>query len=168
MTLLFAQPYDVSASGFFFETIEQYDARAAKAVNDFGQRVEEFEIQFIDGEAIDAALARAIGLNQVNASRFLELVDEWDEDDKRRFIVAVGECGYSFDLERDDIGDLDVDVYEGMTLRELAEEFVEEGLFGEIPEHLRFYIDYDAIALDLAMDYVETEIAGAQLVYRCA
>jgi len=168
MTLLFAQPYDVSASGFFFETIEQYDARAAKAVNSFGQRVEEFEIQFIDGERIDAAFAKAVGLNQANVGTFLELVEDWDEDDKRRFIVAVEECGYDFDLERDAIGDLDVDLYEGMSLRELAAEFVDEGLFGDIPEHLRFYIDYDAIARDLAMDYVETEIAGTPLVYRCA
>lgn len=168
MTLLFAQPYDVSASGFFFETIEQYDDRAAKAVNGFGQVVEEFEIQFIDGEGIDAALAKAVGLNQANVGTFLELVEVWDEDDKRRYIVAVEECGYSFDLERDAIGDLDVDIYEGMSLRELAEEFVDEGLFGEIPENLRFYIDYDAIARDLATDYAETEIAGTRLVYRCA
>ncbi|MDQ0314601.1 antirestriction protein ArdA [Amorphus orientalis] len=168
MTLLFAQPYDVSASGFFFETIDQYEERAAKAVNSFGERVEEFEIQFIDGEGIDAAFAKAVGLNQANIGTFLDLVDEWDEDDKRRFIVAVGECGYSFDLEGDAICDLDVDLYEGMSLRELAEEFVDEGLFGEIPENLRFYIDYDAIARDLAMDYVETEIAGTRLVYRCA
>ncbi|MEW5421330.1 antirestriction protein ArdA [Amorphus sp. 3PC139-8] len=168
MTLLFAQPYDGSASDFFFDTIEQYGERAAKAVNSFGERVEEFEIQFIEGERIDAAFAKAVGLNQANVGTFLELVEDWDEDDKRRFIVAVEECGYSFDLHRDAIGDLDVDLYEGMTLRDLAEEFVDEGLFGDIPEHLRFYIDYDAIARDLAMDYVETEIAGTRLVYRCA
>jgi len=29
------------------------------------------------------------------------------------------------------------------------------------------YLDYDAIARDLGMDYSETEIAGTQLIYRC-
>lgn len=39
----------------------------------------------------------------------------------------------------------------------LAEEFVEQGLFGEIPKALEFYIDYSAIARDLRMDYCEFE-----------
>ena len=39
----------------------------------------------------------------------------------------------------------------------LAEELVDEGLFGEIPKPLEFYIDYSAIARDLRMDYVEFE-----------
>ena len=53
------------------------------------------------------------------------------------------------------------------TLRELAEQFVDEGLFGEVPESFRFYIDYDAIARDLAVDYSETTIAGSRIIYRC-
>ncbi|MEQ8348877.1 MAG: hypothetical protein RIB84_07630 [Sneathiellaceae bacterium] len=76
MTTLYAQPYDITATGFYFETAEQYAAQAAKAVNDYGQRVEEFEIQFIDGENPDAALAEAWGLNQVNLAAFLTAADE--------------------------------------------------------------------------------------------
>lgn len=53
------------------------------------------------------------------------------------------------------------------SLREGAEQFVDEGLFGDIPEQLRFYIDHDAIARDLAADCSETVIAGRRLVYRC-
>jgi len=41
-------------------------------------------------------------------------------------------------------------------------------LFGDIPERLQFYIDYDAIARDLSADYSETVIAGDALIYRCA
>ncbi|MGH1353950.1 MAG: antirestriction protein ArdA [Thalassovita sp.] len=59
-----------------------------------------------------------------------------------------------------------IDFYYVETLRALAEQFVEEGLFGDIPEHLQFYIDYDAIARDLACDYTETTIAGERLIYR--
>ena len=167
MTQLFAQPYDISATGFYFETAEQYAAKAAKAKNDYGQPVEEFEIQFIDGEDIDCELAKAFDINQVNLGRFLELVDEWEEHEQIRFIIAVGECGYSFDVEADNIDFLDVDIYEEDSLKDLAIRFVEDGLFGEVPEPFRFYIDYEAIARDLAVDYGETVIAGNRLIYRC-
>jgi len=53
-------------------------------------------------------------------------------------------------------------------MRELAEQFVEEGLFGDIPENLQHYIDYEAIARDLAMDYGEAVIDGSNVVYRCS
>ena len=56
MTTLHAQPYDISANGFFFETTEEYNEKASKLVNSYGQPVEEFELQFIDGESIDADL----------------------------------------------------------------------------------------------------------------
>ena len=52
-------------------------------------------------------------------------------------------------------------------MRELAEQFVEEGLYGDIPESLQFYIDYEAIARDLSVEYSETVIAGSRVIYRC-
>lgn len=63
---------------------------------------------------------------------------------------------------------MDVDIYPLSSLRELAEQFVEEGLFGDIPERIAHYLDFDAIARDLGMDYSQTEIAGENLVFRCA
>jgi antirestriction protein len=58
----------------------------------------------------------------------------------------------------------DVDIYDFRdnksftdTFELLAESFVEEGLFGEIPKALEFYIDYERIARDLRMDYCEFE-----------
>jgi len=167
MTQLHAQPYDISATGFYFETYEQYAGKAATAKNDYGQKVEEFDIQFIDGADLDCELAKALDLNQVNVKRFLELVDEWEDHEKIRFAIAAGECGYSVDIEKDDIDLLDVDIYGVETLRELAEQFVEDGLFGDIPERLQFYIDYDAIARDLEVEYSETTIAGERFVFRC-
>lgn len=166
-TTLYAQPYDISAVGFYFETAEQYDALAAKAVNDYGQRVEEFEIQFIDGEDIDAEVAKAWGLNQASFPAYLEAVDDWDEDRKQRYIIAVGECGYVHDQVADDHDGGDIDIYRVESLRELAELFVDEGLYGDIPDTLQFYIDYDAIARDLAVDFSETAIAGERLIYAC-
>lgn len=52
------------------------------------------------------------------------------------------------------------------SLKELAEHFVDEGIFGTIPQPLIDYIDYDAIAYDLSMDYSETKIGEKRLIYR--
>lgn len=164
---LHAQPYDISAVGFFFDTFEDYAAKSAKLRNAHGDPVEEFEIQFIDGEDIDCDLAKAIGINQANLKQFFEAVEDWDEDDKTRVILAVGECGYRFE-DGTQPSDFDLDIYHFDTMRDLAEHFVEEGLFGDIPERLQFYIDCDAIARDLSVDYAEAEVAGTHLIYRRA
>ena len=56
--------------------------------------------------------------------------------------------------------------YQLDSLRELAEHFVDEGLFGsEIPENLRIYLDYDSIARDLSVDYSEVEIGGTNYIF---
>ena len=54
-TTFYAQPYDISASGFYFDSEESYLAKIGTIRNDYGQPVEEFEIQFIDGDAMDCA-----------------------------------------------------------------------------------------------------------------
>lgn len=167
MSTFYAQPYDISACGFYFKTAPEFEASVAKKSNRYGQPVEEFEIQFIDGELIDAALAKAVGIHQSNVAFFIEREAEWSEHQKRAVIIAAGECGYSIELECSDPDELDIDIYEMDNLRELAEHFVDEGLFGEIPEHFAHYIDYDAIARDLACDYAETNFAGTRLIYRC-
>ena len=165
--LFYAQPYDISAEGFYFRDFEEYYKQADTAKNQYGGKVEEFEIQFIDGEQLDCELAKAWGLNQANIKRFIAVAEEWDEDAKIRFILAIGESGLSFDPNTVDPWNLDIDVYRIDCMRNLAIEFVEEGLLGDIPERLQFYIDYNAIARDLSVEYSEAIIAGERLVYRC-
>ena len=104
----------------------------------------------------------------IKGATYLEACDAWDDFQKQKVIIAVGECGYAFTLGADDPDSLDVDIYPVETLRELAEQYVDDGLFGEIPASIQNYLDYDAIARDLSMDYSETTIAGTRLVYRCA
>ncbi len=169
MTLtLHAQPYDMDATGFYFTSYEDYTAKADKAVNTYGQHVDEFEIQFIEGDLLDCLFAEACGLYQSNIKAFFECADAWDEGDKTRFIIAVGECGYEVALEGT-VPDLpEIDIYHEDSMKNLAIQFVDEGLFGEVPSSFAHYIDYDAIARDLAVDYTETRIAGNNLIYRCA
>ena len=124
--------------------------------------------RLIDGETIDAELFNALYVSQVNFEYFFEACEDWDDDQKTKVIIAVGECGYEFDLAKDTPDQFDIDIYEFDTMRDLAIHYVDEGLFGEIPENLQFYLDYDAIARDLAVEYTQTVINGQRLIYRCS
>jgi antirestriction protein len=164
--VLHAQPYDISAHGFFFNSLEVYEAKSSILTNNYGQPVEEFEIQFIDGDEIDCDLFKALDIHQGNFDAYLKACEEWDKHQKINAIIAVGEGGYKFDIHNDSPDDFDITLYEEESLLKLAYAFVEEGLFGKIPENLQSYIDYEAIARDLSMDYSETTIAGTKYIYR--
>lgn len=43
----------------------------------------------------------------------------------------------------------DCDLYSHMTLKDLAYERVDEGYYGEIPESLKYHIDYDSIVREM-------------------
>ena len=167
MNIYHAAPYGISTTGFYFKTYEEYCQKAKTHTNAYGQPVEEFEIQFIDGETIDYELAQAWELNQANFSDYFDAVETWDDEQKKIYIIAVGECSYSHDQIANDPDAIDIMIYQLDSLIELAELFVDEGFYGEIPENLPFYIDYDAIAHDLGFDYSEISIAGKNYVYRC-
>lgn len=167
MTTFYAQPYDIKANGFYFDEAKTFQGKCHAAKNSYGDPVEEFEIQFIDGELIDCEVCEAIGINQANIVTVLTKLEEWNEEEKINLVIAVGECGYSFDLKTGDPDDFDIQIYHAETMRDLAEQFVDEGLFGDIPEYIAPYVDYHAIARDLAMDYTATTINGDRLIYRC-
>lgn len=93
-----------------------------------------------------------MGLNQVNLAHILTVVDDWDDWKKRVVIIAVGECGYALEADLDSAR-FDVEIHEVDTMQDLAEQFVEERLFGDVPEAFQNYIDYGAIAPDLAVEY---------------
>lgn len=169
MTLTFhATPYDILAAGFYFNTNEEYQDKSSKHRNEYGDPVEEYEIQFIDGDTLDCELFKALSINQSNICAFIEKCEEWEDHEKHNIIIAVGERGYDFDIDSDSPYDFDIDIYDVDNLRDLAYQFVDEGLFGDIPMNIACYLDYDAIARDLGMDYTETVINGQNIVYRCS
>ncbi len=74
---LYAQPYDIEASGFYFSSLEEYEKKAKKNKNSYGQQVEEYEYQFIDGSDFDNGqkVLDALGLE-----KFMEVSDGWMKD----------------------------------------------------------------------------------------
>ena len=161
---LCAIPYDMDAQSFYFSTLEEYERSVAILTICYGEPVEEFMIDFIDGSQLDSELAQATKLNQCNFAKFLDAVDEWDDLEKTVAIIAMGHVG-GLSLD-DDPHRRDVSIYHARDLTELAEQFVDDGLFGEIPDHLIHYIDYEAIGRDLRFDYHEITVAGETFFYR--
>ena len=153
-----ATPYDISATGFYFSILEDYRSKAASHRNDYGDLVEEYEIQFIDGE--NAYLFKAVGVSQANLALWFERFEDMDEDEAIKAIYLADHLGEGME---DIPGKLDdVILFEGRAI-DYAEEYIEEtGLLDQIPESLRFYFDTEAFARDMLYggDIAEIEIAG--------
>jgi len=101
--------------------------------------------------------------NPNNDKTLKELFDDYtdwyimDDDDKDK-IAAYMEYGYTYDWCIDHLQDMEVYYFPGSlddeeTLEQLARLMVDEGLYGNIPETIRYYIDYKSLGRDLGVDY---------------
>lgn len=94
--------------------------------------------------------------NVYELNNFVERLDELDEYDRDRTFYLMDIIGYDRDeaLEHYE----EVVYYKGMTLEDVAYELVEEGIFGDLADTIKGYIDYQKLARDLSIDgYCETD-----------
>lgn len=94
--------------------------------------------------------------NLQELNEFVEELEKLDEYEQEKVFHLINTIGYSRDdaLEKHE----DVTFYPNMTLEEVTVELVEEGIFGNIADNIKCYIDYEKLARDLSMDgYYETE-----------
>ena len=148
-TLFYAQPYSIEPSGFYFDSLEKFEA-GMEALNEEG--CEEVEIQFIDGDDHLCQLANSLVIGQSNIKFWYDELENLDEQDALRFAFLF-DRGYLLE----DALDLyeDVNLYYGTT-EEYAQELTEETT--EIPENLIYYIDYEAMARDMVINDKIAEI----------
>ena len=164
MTVLHAQPYNLEAAGFYFDDATDYEVKAEGRTDRYGCPVEEYEIQFIDGEDADAQLFNVCGINQVTLNLWFDEIEPLDDWQKPALFFLVSQRGYDV---RDALQKLDeVTLYEGELL-EAATELFDECYAHEIPEKLRFYVDYERFANDcrLGGDMDEFQFDGE--TYTC-
>ena len=161
-TSLFAQPYNLDAQGFYFHSIEEFETKSENLRDRFGCPVEEFEIQFIEGE--DADLFEACGINQANLFMWFDEIEVLDDHEKISLFFLAGVLGYSLDNAMNKLDD--VIIFHG-DAQEAAEEFFDDCYACVIPENLRFYFDMEKFARDLEMggDFNEFEFDGK--TYTC-
>lgn len=82
-----------------------------------------------------------------------ETLEDLEAADQKKidYLMDWNGCTFQEALEQYE----DVELYEDMTMQDLATLFIEDGFLGDIPESVSHYIDYDAYAYDLSMDYTE-------------
>ncbi|MFC3052293.1 antirestriction protein ArdA [Kordiimonas pumila] len=161
-----ATPYDLHTIGFYFSTYDEYLEKSATHTNEFGQHIEEYEIQFIDGD--NAALFKAIGVNQANLEQWFDDFEGMNPEDAVKAIYLID---YNGCVSDDILSQLeDVCLFEGSAL-EYTEQYIEDtGMLDEMPENLRYYFDTGAFARDLVIsgDISEVEIGGTNyIVWGC-
>lgn len=156
-----ATPYDISASFFYFGSFEEYKAKADALRNDYGDPVEEFEFQFIDGDGCE--LFHSLDVNQCTLEQWFEEFEMLDENQVDAAIFLAGR-GFDADKIKEEIEN--VYLFEG-TAREYAEQYAEDtGLLNGIPEEVKRYFNYDAYANDLTTsgDVTEERINGTDYI----
>jgi antirestriction protein len=141
MPKLYANPYDISASGFYFKSPEEYEKLWQEAYDKRG--TEEYEIDFIDGDAMETALWYAGPTGSPG-----DLEDYFDllaarEDDQIRFLLYAEQYSPS----SYDLGEVPEDFnYSPGTLEDYAYELVNDAGVGNDS-----YFDYEAFGRDLAI-----------------
>ncbi|QYZ64684.1 MAG: hypothetical protein HPY30_00960 [Gammaproteobacteria bacterium (ex Lamellibrachia satsuma)] len=155
MTEFYAQPYSLDHTGFYFDSIETFET-GMKCLKKQG--CDEVEIQFIDGEDHLADLAKAANISQVNIYSWFEELDDLD-DTATQPICFLLDLGYAVSevLGRYE----DVCLFEG-SASDYAYDLINETT--EVPEHLRYYIDYKAIVRDMKINGEIVEISRELIV----
>lgn len=162
MTILHATPYNIDAIGFYFTDAMDYETKATMHVDRFGNLVEEFEIQFIDGD--DAELFAACAINQANLNTWFDEIEFLQDFEKASLFYLVGVAGYNLDQA---LSKLDEPSIIEANLRDAAEELFDECWLHEVPENIRFYIDYDKFARDCQLGGDMCEFEYANTTYTC-
>ena len=148
MNAYFACPYNIDAAGFYFHSLEEYLQRSVHCADSFGNLVEEFEIQFIDGGASDAQLFEALDVNQASLSRWFDCVDELSVEAKAAVFYLASQCGQTAEDALDNAED--VILREGELADAAADQFDE--IYSDLPQGVRMYVDIEAYARDCSLN----------------
>jgi len=157
-----ATPYDTSATGFYFTDYNDYFQKAENHYNAYGQHVEEYEIQFIDGE--NAELFKALSVNQANLDLWFNEFVQLDHENAVKAIYLADDLAEHMEAIIDKLED--ICLYAG-TPEQYAENYLEEtGMIELLPEYLRYYFDYESYARDMLYngDIAEITVLGENYV----
>ena len=149
MLKLYANPYDITARGWYFSTEEDFEKK-------FKQRlpVEEYEIDFIDGSDEALTLFKLLQVNQANLGEFFDRLDDFealDEAEQAALYYITEENRFTKDLDEAlKLVEDEVRVMEGTAL-DYAYEYIDSA--GAIPAKLADqYFDFEKFGRDAKYD----------------
>lgn len=152
MTIICAVPYDTSASAFYFDSMAEYHLKYNARLP-----VEEYELQYIEG--CNPKLFSEAGICQSTIETWFDslsnVTDNSDSGIAIRYLLNLGYSLYDAIEKADEIS-----IFRGKSCDYAYEVFSDS----QIPEHLRGYIDYDAIARDLEINGELVEFCHETLI----
>jgi Antirestriction protein (ArdA) len=153
-TQLHATPYNRDAAGFYFTDMAEYQSLVNKQFDRFKNRVEEFEINYIDGD--DGELFAVCGIDQTNIETWFNDIQDLDDFDKTNLYYLNAVAGYTLEQALDKIDEPNIQY---QPLIDAVTELFDDCFLPDIPENIRFYIDYEKFARDcqLSGDLVKFE-----------
>lgn len=159
-TLLHATPYNLDAAGFYFTNADDYEAKSSTNFDNYGILVEEWEIQYIDGD--DVELFASCGINQTNLDKWYEIEQLEDHEKTSLFYLLTNGYELTQALEK-----IDEPCITQSDLKDAAAELFDEIYLNSIPEVIRYYIDYEKFARDCEIGGDLTEFKYAGTTYTC-
>lgn len=147
---LYANPYDITKTGFYFESVEQFETGVAKSL------AEEFEIDVIDCE-LPRAIYDAMKINQTNIEDSFELAEILESLDVEQLtaIEFLLDCGHDIQYAMNKFEDVCI-----------SSESLDDYAYGlmvdcyDVPDSLIHYLDYRRFGRDLVLEGSVAQLNG--------
>lgn len=161
----YANPYNIGAIGFYFESNDEFLEKAAALRDSCGNVVEEFEIEVMDGSPEEIQLVNATGLNQCNLKDVIEYIDESNESEwPALFYLLDNAIVRNLDEAKEKIDDV---CLTESSLIDAATELFDDCWGSAIPDNIKIYIDYEKFARDCEIGGDMTEFRFGGKTYTC-
>jgi len=147
---LYANPYDKSKAGFYFESAEQFNNGVVKC------GAEEYEIDVIDSD-LSSTVYEGMKINQTNIEESFELAEQLESMDVEQLVAIefLLDCGHDMSYALDKYDDVCVT---SESLDEYAYGLLEDCY--DVPENLIHYLDYRKFGRDLVLGGDVAELNG--------
>jgi hypothetical protein len=157
VTTLYANPYDISKTGFYFTSTDDYQLQMQQA------SFEEVEIDYIDGD--NPKLFEAAGINQSNLDQWFNELDSIDDDSTEgvSIIFLLGFMDLKDAISRYE----EVIIWFGSAEDYAAELLADITDLDQLPEIIKYHIDYSGIARDMELSSEITEVSSNTWVTNC-
>jgi len=152
MTRLHAQAYS-GAHGFYFDSAEEYAKKYAAAAK---RGIEEFELQFIDGDSEDAELFEVAKIHQGDIETWFEQVEPLSTAEKAALYHLMSHNGEPLERALELATDGDHQPSEG-TMVDYVHEYIDDiGGVKEMGDAAQTYFDYEAFGRDVRINGEDT------------
>ena len=147
-TTLYANPYDTSYFGFYFDSLDKFTCKLSQA------KYEEVEIEYHDGD--NPKLFAAIGIFQCNIGTWFDELDQYSDTDDEAVAIRYLTSFYPAEEAIERLGE--VILHRGK-IADYAAELVDElHSLDQLPDIIKYHIDYSGIARDMEINGEVAEI----------